>query len=141
MADRDTYKYILKDGNEIVDYGITNDLERREQEHRSEGLKFTKMEKVGIATTREAAGAWQKRQHSVVIPTPYITIKENISMNLIIHLIYSSRNIGIHCPVELHDPAVYRHALVKFILIFRFNMLGNWNKKSFCFFIIVFAQV
>ena len=60
MADRDTYKYILKDGNEIVDYGITNDLERREQEHRSEGLKFTKMEKVGIATTREAAGAWEE---------------------------------------------------------------------------------
>ena len=51
---------ILKDGNEIVDYGITNDLERREQEHRSEGLKFTKMEKVGIATTREAAGAWEE---------------------------------------------------------------------------------
>lgn len=60
MADRNTYKYILKDGNEIVDYGITNDLERREQEHRSEGLKFTKMEKVGIATTREAAGAWEE---------------------------------------------------------------------------------
>ena len=34
MADRDTYKYILKDGNEIVDYGITNDLERREQERK-----------------------------------------------------------------------------------------------------------
>ena len=44
MADRDTYKYILKDGNEIVDYGITNDLERREQEHRNDGLKFTKMQ-------------------------------------------------------------------------------------------------
>lgn len=60
MADRDTYKYILKDGNEIVDYGITNDLERREQEHRNEGLKFTKMQKVGIATTREGAGAWEE---------------------------------------------------------------------------------
>lgn len=60
MADKDTYKYILKDGNEIVYYGITNDLERREQEHRSEGLKFTMMEKVGIATTREAAGVWEE---------------------------------------------------------------------------------
>ena len=39
MADRDTYKYILKDGNEIVDYGITNDLERREQEHRNCSVK------------------------------------------------------------------------------------------------------
>lgn len=60
MAKRDTYKYILKDGNEIVDYSITKDLERREQEHRSEGLKFTSMLKVGIATTREGAGAWEE---------------------------------------------------------------------------------
>ena len=60
MANRDTYKYILKDGNEIVDYGITHDLERREQEHRSEGLKLKKKKKVGIATTREAAGAWEE---------------------------------------------------------------------------------
>jgi len=60
MSNRDTYKYRLKDGNEIVDYGITYDLERREQEHRNEGMKFTKMEKVGNVTTREAAGAWEE---------------------------------------------------------------------------------
>lgn len=30
---RDTYKYQLKVGNKIVHGGITNDLNRREQEH------------------------------------------------------------------------------------------------------------
>ena len=45
MAERDTIKYQIKDGNEIVYYGITNDLERREQEHRSEGMDFTSMKR------------------------------------------------------------------------------------------------
>ena len=31
---RDTYKYDFKVGNKIVHSGITNDLERREDEHR-----------------------------------------------------------------------------------------------------------
>ena len=31
---RDTYKYHFKKGNKIVHTGITNDLERREQEHK-----------------------------------------------------------------------------------------------------------
>lgn len=60
MSNRDTYKYRLKDGNEIVYYGITNDLERREQEHRSEGMNFTSMEKIGNVTTRDAAGSWEE---------------------------------------------------------------------------------
>ena len=60
MSNRNTYKYRLKDGNEIVYYGITNDLERREQEHRSEGMNFTSMEKIGNVTTRDAAGSWEE---------------------------------------------------------------------------------
>ena len=48
MSNRDTFKYRVKDGNEIVYYGITNDLERREQEHRNEGMNFTSMEKIGL---------------------------------------------------------------------------------------------
>ena len=55
MAERDIIKYQIKDGNEIVYYGITNDLERREQEHRSEGMDFTSIEKIGNVTTRDAA--------------------------------------------------------------------------------------
>jgi len=30
---RDTFKYLYKIGNKIVHGGITNDLDRREQEH------------------------------------------------------------------------------------------------------------
>ena len=60
MADRDTYKYRIKDGKRIVYYGTTNDLERREQEHRNDGMSFTSMEKVGRITTSAAAGAWEE---------------------------------------------------------------------------------
>ena len=62
MAERDTIKYQIKDGNEIVYYGITNDLERREQEHRSEGMDFTSIEKIGNVTTRDAASDWEEER-------------------------------------------------------------------------------
>lgn len=35
---RDTAKYVLKDRNEIVYCGISDNLSRREQEHRREGM-------------------------------------------------------------------------------------------------------
>lgn len=60
MADRDTYKYELRNGRKVVYVGITNDLERRENEHRNEGMKFTSMTKVGNKTTRDAAEAWEQ---------------------------------------------------------------------------------
>lgn len=59
MADRDTLKYILKDGNKIVYVGITNDLDRRTEEHTVDGMQFTSVEKVGNKTTRDAAGNWE----------------------------------------------------------------------------------
>lgn len=59
MSNRDTYKYELRNGKRVVYVGITNDLERREAEHRNEGMEFTSMVKVGNATTREAAEAWE----------------------------------------------------------------------------------
>lgn len=45
MANRDTYKYELRNGNKVVYVGITNDLGRREAEHRNEGMEFTNMTK------------------------------------------------------------------------------------------------
>ena len=59
MAKRDTTKYVLKDKNEVVYVGITNDLERRTQEHKAEGMKFTSVTKVGNNTTREGASNWE----------------------------------------------------------------------------------
>lgn len=58
--ERDTRKYKLVDKNgKSLYYGITNDLERREVEHRNDGKKFDQMVQVGRATTREAALNWE----------------------------------------------------------------------------------
>lgn len=59
MAERDTYKYHLKQGNKIVHRGITNDLERREQEHQEEH-PGSKIQQIGRATTRDAALEWER---------------------------------------------------------------------------------
>lgn len=56
---RNTYKYELLDGNTVVYVGITNDPERREREHRSEGKKFTRMRIVGKVSTEVSASDWE----------------------------------------------------------------------------------
>lgn len=55
---RRTYKYQFKIGNEIVHGGITNDLERREQEHKREWPEGH-IRQVGRRTTEEAARKWE----------------------------------------------------------------------------------
>lgn len=59
MAERDTFKYELRDGNRVVYVGITNDPARREAEHRAEGMDFTRMKIVGNKSTRDGAGQWE----------------------------------------------------------------------------------
>ena len=56
---RDTYKYHFKVGNRIVYRGVTNDLERREAEHRQR-WPTGEIHKVGIRTTRSKALDWVK---------------------------------------------------------------------------------
>jgi len=58
---RDTYKYHYKVRNKIVHSGITNDLERREQEHQQKWPKGH-IKQVGIRTTEDAALEWEKDQ-------------------------------------------------------------------------------
>ena len=58
---RDTYKYHFKVGNKIVHSGITDDLERREQEHQQKWLNGH-IKQVGRRTTEEAAREWEKTQ-------------------------------------------------------------------------------
>lgn len=60
---RDTYKYVLKRGNHILYVGITNDLMRRELEHR-QIFPTARLEKVGRRTTREGALKWERKQIS-----------------------------------------------------------------------------
>ena len=69
-AKRDTYKYHFKLGNKIVHTGITNDLDRREQEHRSRrGWAKGHIVQVGNRTTRSAALAWEDEQRRHGRPT------------------------------------------------------------------------
>jgi predicted GIY-YIG superfamily endonuclease len=56
---RDTFKYHLKYGNQVVHRGITNDLCRREREHQAK-YPYSQIRQVGRRTTREAAFAWER---------------------------------------------------------------------------------
>lgn len=58
---RDTYKYHLKVGKKIVHRGITDDLNRREQEHRQE-FPGSHIVRAGRRTTREAALSWERKK-------------------------------------------------------------------------------
>ena len=59
MAERTTYKYLLKKGGKTVHRGITNDLNRREAEHQ---VRFpgTRIEQKGHRVTRESALKWER---------------------------------------------------------------------------------
>ena len=59
MTKRDIYKYHFKDGNKIIHRGITNDLERREQEH-IEHFDIGHITQVGRRTTRDAGLEWER---------------------------------------------------------------------------------
>ena len=52
---RDTRTYDLKNGRRTVYRGSTNDLERREREHRIEGKKFTHLVPTSRKMTEEGA--------------------------------------------------------------------------------------
>ena len=56
---RDTHKYHFKVGNRIVHGGITNDIDRREAEHKQNWPKGH-ITKIGNRTTRDAAREWEK---------------------------------------------------------------------------------
>lgn len=58
-APRDTYKYQLKVGHKTVHRGITNDLARREAEHRQTWPNAS-IKSVGRRTTRKAALEWER---------------------------------------------------------------------------------
>ena len=61
VAKRNTYKYHFKVGNKIVHSGKTDDLDRREQEHKQKWPKGHIFQ-VGNKTTEEAAINWEQEQ-------------------------------------------------------------------------------
>ena len=59
---RNTSRYTLREKAKIVGFGITNDLERREDEHREDGKRFTSMKQEGRRVTRESAEQWEEQR-------------------------------------------------------------------------------
>jgi predicted GIY-YIG superfamily endonuclease len=57
---RDTYRYQLRDGKKIVQFGVTNEPGRRFPEHDRDGKRFTSMTVVGPSVTRESAEKWER---------------------------------------------------------------------------------
>ncbi len=53
--DRDTFTYVLKDGRRVVYIGTTNDGDRREDEHLTDGKRFTRLLKTSSVMTPEGA--------------------------------------------------------------------------------------
>ncbi len=52
---QDTVTYELKQGDEVVYIGITNDPKRREQQHEKEGKKFSSMKVTSKRMTEDEA--------------------------------------------------------------------------------------
>lgn len=69
-TDRIMYKYHFKLGNKIVHTGITNDIDRREAEHRRKmGWARGHIKQVGLRTTPRAAEEWESEQRKQGKPT------------------------------------------------------------------------
>ena len=60
MAERDTYKYHFIKDRTVVHRGITNDLERREQEHQGT-YGSGHIKQIGRQTTEEGAREWEDK--------------------------------------------------------------------------------
>jgi hypothetical protein len=60
MKPRDTFRYVLRDGREVVQYGISDHPEARAYSHEINGKRFTGMSVVGPAVTRESAQGWER---------------------------------------------------------------------------------
>jgi hypothetical protein len=57
---RDTHQYILRNGRQIVQFGITNGALDRAMEHLRHGKRFTTMTVVGRAVSRDTALDWER---------------------------------------------------------------------------------
>ncbi len=58
---RNHFRYELKKGNKILYKGITNDPERREEEHENDGKRFSHMNIVGPTVTKKSAENWEEK--------------------------------------------------------------------------------
>ncbi|MGB7292125.1 MAG: GIY-YIG nuclease family protein [Thermodesulfobacteriota bacterium] len=59
---RDNYRYELRDKGSLVYVGITNDPEKREQEHKGERKRFTSMNIITPPVTQDSAERWEEKR-------------------------------------------------------------------------------
>lgn len=59
---RNYHRYELWDQGKIVQYGITNDPERRESEHENDGKRFSTFSTKGPAVTKTSAEEWEEQK-------------------------------------------------------------------------------
>ena len=64
---RNYYRYDFKIGNKIKHSGITNGLDRREQEHQQRWPNGH-IKKVGPAVTQDSALEWEKTKQKTITP-------------------------------------------------------------------------
>jgi hypothetical protein len=62
MKARNTHRYILRDGRQIVQFGITSGPLDRLGEHLRDSKRFTTMAVVGPRVTRESALDWERER-------------------------------------------------------------------------------
>lgn len=62
MAKRNWYTYEFKKGNKILHKGITQDVERREEEHKANINSNGHIKPVGHAKTEKGVRDWEKEQ-------------------------------------------------------------------------------
>ena len=62
MEKRDTYKYYVKQGNKILDTGITNNLELKIFKNRQKYGDTAQVQQVGRAVTRKSGYKWAYEQ-------------------------------------------------------------------------------
>jgi hypothetical protein len=58
--ERDTYRYVLRDGRKIVQFGVSNGPDDRVAEHVRKGKRFTSMTIEGPAVTKDSALDWER---------------------------------------------------------------------------------
>ena len=64
---RNFYRYDFKVGNKIKHSGITNDLERREDEHQQRWTNGH-IKQVGPAVTKDTALKWEETKQKTITP-------------------------------------------------------------------------
>ncbi len=62
MAKRDTLRYKLVHDGRVVYYGITDDPERRREEHKEDGKEFDTMNVTRPAVTEKSAEQWEEER-------------------------------------------------------------------------------